>query len=383
MKRFEIKWFGDFECLCGDCPYTCCRGWVIPLEERDIARFRKERGFLGLRLFFETHGFMSEKFNKGSGKCTFCGRDGLCKLQKKKGHEFIPWTCQSYPRFYRNFGRFEECCLDLSCPEAARLMIANSGSCEMIEYEADPVTRPCATNDDEEFFDYLLAQRVKLLEVTKEHFVSDPAGVCEALFAFSIKLQDHFLTGGSSTCDLSFDSFYPAFDNDKGTFSPCFPLSTEALSDILSSRLNHRRLKSVNPGLYRMFCKASQALLIYERDKTTPWSLRVDGFFSEHPRVLSILGAYLTYYLFQYFLRTYETYSFRRQIALGLCHLSMILLLVMTGDGAGTCTDDFIAQIISVYNRRAYFNDQILDDMYRIFESHHRELTNTNIRSII
>ena len=368
MKRYEITWFKDFECLCGKCPYTCCRGWVIPLEERDIARFRKERGILGLRLFLATRAFLSDRFNRGSGKCTFCDADGLCVLQKKKGHEFIPWTCQSYPRFYRNFGDFEECCLDLSCPEAARLMIENDGSCEMIEFEADPITQPCATNDDREYLDYLLGQRKLILDMTKENFAADPGGICDSLFSYAIRLQDHYLTGSSNIPDLSFEQFYPYERTDEGSISSCFPLSADTLGAILSSSLNHIRLKTVNPKLYRMFRGASDALKCFAKDSAAPWSERTASFFSEHPQILPILGSYLTYYLFQYFLRTYETYSFRRQIALGLCHLSMVLLLIMTGDGAESCIDGYIAETISVYNRRAYFNDYILDDMYRIFE---------------
>ena len=372
MKRYEITWFKDFECLCGQCPYTCCSGWVIPLEERDIARFKKERGLTGFRLFLETRGFLSDRFNSGSGKCTFCGADGLCKLQKEKGHDFIPWTCQSYPRFYRNFGDFEECCLDLSCPEAVRLMIENNGSCEMTESEADPVTQPCATNDDRQYFDYLLAQRSLLLGAVREHFVKDPGGICDALFAFAKKLQDHYMTGSSSIPELSFDSFYPAdpADNNSGkSMSACFPLSPDVLTAILSSGLDHRRLKTINPGLHRMFNEAKRELRTYNKGKETgTWAECVNEYFELHPKVLSILGYYLEYYLFQYFMRTFETYSFRRQIALGLCHLSMVLLLIMTGDNASSPTDGYIAETISVYNRRAYFNDNILDEMYRIFE---------------
>ncbi len=151
--------------------------------------------------------------------------------------------------------------------------------------------------------------------------------------------------------------------------SACFPLSPDVLTAILSSGLDHRRLKTINPGLHRMFNEAKRELRTYNKGKETgTWAECVNEYFEQHPKVLSILGYYLEYYLFQYFMRTFETYSFRRQIALGLCHLSMVLLLIMTGDNASSPTDGYIAETISVYNRRAYFNDNILDEMYRIFE---------------
>ena len=148
----------------------------------------------------------------------------------------------------------------------------------------------------------------------------------------------------------------------------CFALSQKKLKAILSSSLNHRRLKTVNARLYRMFRTAGSVLESYDIETAAcTWEDSVDEYLKKHDRVLQILGSYLSYYLFQYFLRTYETYSFRRQIALGLCHLSMVLLLIMTGDGASSPTDEYIAKTISVYNRRAFFNDGILDEMYRIF----------------
>ena len=93
------------------------------------------------------------------------------------------------------------------------------------------------------------------------------------------------------------------------------------------------------------------------------------AFLDDNPDIREILGSYLAYYIFQYYMRVFETYSFRRQVALGLCHMNMILLLAMSEAGDSGLTDEQLIMIISVYNRRAYFNDDIQDEMYRIFEA--------------
>ena len=92
------------------------------------------------------------------------------------------------------------------------------------------------------------------------------------------------------------------------------------------------------------------------------WREAVNAFIEANPLLFETLSSYYSYYLFQYFLRTYETYSFRRQIILGLCHTNMVLLLAFCG---GDATAGSLAMIIARYNRRAYFSDIIQNAMYK------------------
>ncbi len=372
MKRYELSWFNDFTCLCNDCPNSCCKGWVIPLSPEDIGRLKAEKGWLGIRLFFATSGWSMAKFNKKSLSCSFWGKDGLCMLQKRNGHDHIPWTCQSFPRFYRNYGEFEECCLDLSCPGAARLFLANNGRIDLAEREADPVTKQCTTNDDSTLFSYLYSLRDQLMQRSYDVFEKGDITVCgrftDSLFETAVRLQDHYAKGNDTIPDLSLEDQ----TDEPGSGIPySFPISGDVLEAFLASSLNHFRLKVVSPALYDMFKKASKLL---ERCQKTGDGYHgiACSFLTANPQLLSVLGKYLSYYLFQYFLRTYETYSFRRQIALGLCHMNMILLLVIAVSGDDPVSDDVLERVISVYNRRAFFNDGIQDEMYRIFETHYK-----------
>ena len=376
MKIYENRWFGEFECLCGDCPQTCCRGWVIPLSDRDMDRFAKERGMLGLRLFFATGGRIRSKFNPDSGKCPFLRKDGLCQLQREKGHDFIPWTCQSYPRFYRNYGSFEERCLDLSCPGAAQLFVKNRGALDVTEYEADPETRQCSTNDDEEYLEFLIRQRKRMTQLIRKGLTPDLA---DAVFLYAVKLQDLFAKGMTGDHEeLSFDNFYEK-ETDRKKLSFSYPLSPEVLREFLASSLNHIRLKKVYPRLFSMFKSASEYLNMYGAGNAS-WRKHTEDFLKAEPFVAEIMGYYLSYYLWQYYLRSYETYSFRRQTALGLCHMNMVLLLIMSGGGSGKITEESIAATIAAYNRRAYFNDDILDEMYRIYEKNYAIILKTGRR---
>lgn len=357
MKCYRISWFEEFECLGGDCEETCCRGWVIPLDENDINRLKKERGRLGLSLFWATAGWTRDKFNKGSGKCPFWGDDGLCRLQKSKGHDFIPWTCRSFPRFYRNYGDFEESCLDLSCIGAARLFMRHLHDKGLIWEEAEPVTRLCTTNDDKPYLDYLIDQRSQMMEAADRGLTGDLARI---LVSFAGKLQDSFAAGNTETAQkLSFAEYCKDWQNESSDV--VFPMRAGALNAFLHTSLCHPRLMETSPALYKMLAKARKVTEEFLGNEEG-WQQAVTAFMAENPLLADTLSAYYSYYLFQYFLRTYETYSFRRQIILGLCHTNMILLLSYSAKDA---TSEGLAMIIARYNRRAYFNDIIQDAMYK------------------
>ena len=58
-----------------------------------------------------------------NGACAFLDTDGLCRLQKTHGEEFLPDICDSYPRVSYRFGDYAERSLALTCPVAARLAL--------------------------------------------------------------------------------------------------------------------------------------------------------------------------------------------------------------------------------------------------------------------
>ena len=53
-------------------------------------------------------------------------KDGLCRIQAELGHDALCETCREFPRLRHDFGDFIELGLELSCPEAARLILAHS-----------------------------------------------------------------------------------------------------------------------------------------------------------------------------------------------------------------------------------------------------------------
>jgi lysine-N-methylase len=50
-------------------------------------------------------------------------QDGLCRIQAELGHDALCQVCRDFPRLRHDYGDFVEYGLELSCPEAARLIL--------------------------------------------------------------------------------------------------------------------------------------------------------------------------------------------------------------------------------------------------------------------
>lgn len=56
-------------------------------------------------------------------RCPMWRQDGLCRIQAELGHDALCKTCREFPRLRHDHGDFAELGLELSCPEAARLIL--------------------------------------------------------------------------------------------------------------------------------------------------------------------------------------------------------------------------------------------------------------------
>src|SRR5574343_1362229 len=118
-----------FRCLGGECPDTCCSGWNISVPRDGWRRFMsnpilRERADASVGETIAALDGDAMLCRAGSGKqCLMCSTEGLCLVQMEIGEEALPDTCYTYPRVAGKFGERWEMCLNLSCPEAARLAL--------------------------------------------------------------------------------------------------------------------------------------------------------------------------------------------------------------------------------------------------------------------
>ncbi len=364
MEIRKISFYDMFTCLAGACPHTCCHGWMIPLTPEDRTRFKEQKGLFKLSLLTRISSEDFYCFNKGSMTCPFVNDEGLCSLQLKMGHDFIPEACRMFPRFYRNYGPFEERYLDLSCIAAASIFLEGYDGMSLVISDEEPASEPCTTNDDSAFLDELLSLRDVILK--RLEGITDAGSLNRALKdirGYSSMMQRSYLEGLSG-----FAESHPFDDSSFTDENDLFPLSIDIINSVMNSSFYHSRLKHTNPMLYklcRLYFDDSSGIT----DSDEKWKAAVGDFVSRNKEAVPISTAYYAYYLYLYFLKSYEDYSFVRNASMGIIHINLILLfsVLLEQSEPGSYSKN-LAALIASYDRRACFNDEIMDEMYHCLD---------------
>lgn len=128
MEIHFPAYYHSFQCLAGACPDSCCKEWTVDVDEQSADYYRQLPGALGDRLrqmLTDTPG--GTVMTIENGRCPMWRDDGLCRIQAELGHDALCKTCREFPRLNHDYGDFVELGLELSCPEAARLILSSEG----------------------------------------------------------------------------------------------------------------------------------------------------------------------------------------------------------------------------------------------------------------
>ena len=120
-------YYDRFQCLASACPDSCCREWSVQVDKDALSLYRSLPGPLGERLrSVLTLEDGDTVFAVEDGRCPMWRGDGLCRIQAELGEQALCRVCREFPRIRHDFGDFAELQLELSCPEAARLILLSS-----------------------------------------------------------------------------------------------------------------------------------------------------------------------------------------------------------------------------------------------------------------
>lgn len=160
MKLVKPDFYDRFRCLAGACPDSCCHEWEVDVDAEAAARYLTLDGPLGDRLRqvlkATPDGYSMTIKNR---RCPMWRQDSLCEIQAQLGHDALCQTCREFPRLHHDYGDYVELGLELSCPEAARLLFAPYGFVEETlpggEPECDPRLFGLLTKSREQALDFL------------------------------------------------------------------------------------------------------------------------------------------------------------------------------------------------------------------------------------
>ena len=124
MDVSKPSYYDAFRCLAGACPDSCCKEWDVDVDDASAARYRALPGPLGQRLrqvLKDTE--YGVQMAAQDHRCPMWREDGLCRIQAELGEAALCDVCREFPRLRHDYGDFAELGLELSCPEAARLIL--------------------------------------------------------------------------------------------------------------------------------------------------------------------------------------------------------------------------------------------------------------------
>lgn len=191
MKLRKPDYFDRFRCIAAVCPDSCCKEWDVLVDEDTAAAYLAMPGSLGddirSHLYRDADGDWT--FAITDGRCPMWRADGLCRIQAQEGHDALCQTCRDFPRLRHDYGDFVECQLELSCPEAARIIFS----------EPDIWTEQEASGGEEPEYDgadmkILLRTRDVMLTILTDATYSVPETLALALL-YGYRAQEE-LDGG-------------------------------------------------------------------------------------------------------------------------------------------------------------------------------------------
>jgi len=145
IKARYPKYFKEFKCIAGKCTDSCCIGWDIDIDKITFRQYYKVQDKELKRMFqknvHNNDNYTSSDVDYGnvklkSGKrCAFLDEENYCIIYSKLGEEYLSNVCTSFPRIINKVDGFYEMSLDVSCPEAARIILLNEDGIEFEESE--------------------------------------------------------------------------------------------------------------------------------------------------------------------------------------------------------------------------------------------------------
>lgn len=192
MDIFYPDYYPRFRCVAAACPDSCCHGWAVTVDEDSARYYRTLPGELGdiLRSHLIEEDGEAILSLTADGRCPMWAQDGLCRLQCEHGEQALCQVCKEFPRLRHDYGSFAELGLELSCPEAAKLIL----SAENQAFLCKSVAGGDEPDYDTEAMAILLRSRKEILKfLTEQTFSVGEALAVVLLYGYSVQSE---LDGG-------------------------------------------------------------------------------------------------------------------------------------------------------------------------------------------
>lgn len=144
MIYTKPEYFNEFKCIADKCKDTCCAGWKIVIDKDSLEKYKNIKGDYIWKVM-SCVDWEEKCFRQDNEKrCAFLNENNLCELYINVGEDSLCKTCRDYPRHTEEFEGVREVTLSASCPEVARILMA----------QMDPVKFTSEERTEEETLDF-------------------------------------------------------------------------------------------------------------------------------------------------------------------------------------------------------------------------------------
>ncbi|MBU3133728.1 flagellin lysine-N-methylase [Clostridium gasigenes] len=156
IKKRYPKYLKEFECIGGKCEDSCCVGWDIDIDKTTFKKYYKVED-KEMKRMFQKNVHNNENYSnvdvdygkvklKSGKRCPFLDEENYCVIYSKLGEEYLSNVCTSFPRIVNKVDGYYEMSLDVSCPEAARILLLKEEGIEFQEGE-DTIDKHIVSSD--------------------------------------------------------------------------------------------------------------------------------------------------------------------------------------------------------------------------------------------
>jgi lysine-N-methylase len=136
--QFSLTILNNFTCLGSDCPDDCCHGWNLHIDTKTLLKWKSlDNESLRVELLdsvsvINENDCATEVVQQQSdGCCVLLSEQGLCTIQQRCGHEFLPEICREYPRVSIATDEIQLQSAHLSCPGIIQLLLKQESAADL------------------------------------------------------------------------------------------------------------------------------------------------------------------------------------------------------------------------------------------------------------
>lgn len=335
-KTYAIDFYDKFNCIGGSCPYTCCKGWQITIDEKTYSKYLSQKFPQNIIM-----NILSQQrddircIRKIGTTCPYYTQDGLCRFQRDNMENFMPKVCRQYPRTSISFGEYKEATLELSCIRAAELFVESSGRHDFIECSEDVDENWVIGNNSESFLSFLREDRAKILDYlwNENEFTKAVSEIYRSTYIKNQYISRDNIEKAkqvaiSTDKNAQFEFIVPKLSRieDSYAFYPIW-----FVNEIIYEKFVHNKMKKNNRFLYDL-------IKSYEKQFGDLSQTEADAFFvtelekmmKAQPELKVFFVAYFSYLIQQMYAKAYEDYYILGPILLAMIDVEFMLLFVLT-----------------------------------------------------